>query len=278
VLKPKNGFGLALLSGLALLATACSRSDEGNSPSTSFHGPAKESLDDGFKPAAILDLPGGNTVEFVPIGSGVVVMETGAAGSPSLLNGENAPAQLAMKNAPREERLSAVWNSLAAGKALPKSLADIQVGWKQKLPMSRPTAAPALPGIQGEPFGSPINPALAKAAAPEGCDNGCCDYEWLKTFASCKEKTLDFQWMLYNYNWSSVNSTGIDVYAGFVCSAIGTSTWKVNIDGEGGAWSVKQATYKSWLWFAGFWDEDMKSSVNSSASPRLHTYCGNVSY
>jgi hypothetical protein len=49
------------------------------------------------------------------------------------------------------------------------------------------------------------------------------------------------------YSGAKVNSTSIDIHSGFVCSANGTSTRKVNIDGEGGTWSVTQSNYKNWL-------------------------------
>lgn len=119
------------------------------------------------------------------------------------------------------------------------------------------------------------------ALVMSGCNNGCCDFDWLSTFWWCPAP-WDFNWFLCNYGWSFANGNDEIFYDGFVCSAEGTSTYKVTVDGDGGIGSVPRATWKTYSWTAGWvpifgWDEeDVRSTANSSASPHLHTYCGGM--
>jgi len=140
----------------------------------------------------------------------------------------------------------------------------------------------AAPVAGGAPWHQGAGPARMRTAAPQGCNNGCCDAQWLSTFHQCQTRG-SYSWFLYNYTWSSANNTNVEWYEGLVCSASGTSTYSVSISGGGGGvWSVPQATYRTYWWLAGTTcnpfcgpaKKNFTTSVNSSAAPRLHTYCG----
>jgi hypothetical protein len=98
----------------------------------------------------------------------------------------------------------------------------------------------------------------------------------LATFDECK-RSLDYGWFLYNYGYTYANVDDVHVFEGMVCAASGNSQWKVRMgDGKGGTWTVIPAHYKTWWWVWGWFDEDLRSSVNSATSQALHTYCGHT--
>ncbi len=267
------------LASLALLAIACTNSDL--SEPTANNQPAVEksnSLPLDPTPVAKIALSNGNTLEFQDFESDVMVLETGKAGTTPFLDEARSSEALAKLGVSPAEKLSGIWKLAAPGTPMPKALTDIQTRLKNlpDMSMSRERPTP-MSEIFGESPRGQAGQALPKAAAPVGCNNGCCDYQWLATLTDCK-KYWDYNWFNYNYNWSKVNSTSIELWAGTVCAATGNSIWKVNIDGKGGSWTVLQGHYKTYWWIKGVWDQNATTSVNSSASPALHTYCGNVSY
>lgn len=269
------------LAGLAVMMFAACSTEDAREPAPlqpQMESRSNPSLTP--KPVADITMPNGNKVEFYDFGHGVLVSETGVAGTtPAMDNGDAAAAL--EKNIAGSEKLAAVWRSVAPNEAVPASLQAIQKRWANQpahtLSTSKPTITPEFSGIpMGPALGASI--PLGKTAAPVGCNNGCCDEAWLKTLSYCKLH-YDYSWFLYNYGYSYMNASGIDNYKGLVCSAAGTSTYKVNVsDGHGGTWNVAQATYRTFSWVAGIWDRNVTSSVNTSGNQHLHTYCGTVSY
>jgi hypothetical protein len=116
----------------------------------------------------------------------------------------------------------------------------------------------------------------------DGCNNGCCDYDWMyNSFDECQGGAT-WSWFLFNRTWSVVDSGG-DVYGDnmFACSASGTSHWIVDVgDGSGGEWDITQAHWrKFWWWSPCNWpfctgDEWVVSGLNWSSNPHLSTHCG----
>ena len=269
-----------LLASLAILTAACTNTED-SIPSTSMQPVPEISnplpLDP--EPVASVSLPNGNILEFHDFQSNLMLMETGKAGNAPFLDGTRPTEALAKAGAGPDERLSEIWKLAAPGSPMPQILKEIEARFKN-LPspgMSRERSTPQS-GIYGESSLGSTGQPLSKAAAPDGCNNGCCDYEWLATLNACR-KFWEFNWFNFNYNWSKVTSTSIDSWSGMVCAANGSSIWKVSISsGNGGNWTVPQGHYKTYKWYKETWDKDATSTVNSSASPALHTFCGNVSY
>jgi hypothetical protein len=85
--------------------------------------------------------------------------------------------------------------------------------------MSMPQERPIpLTELFGDSPSTRPSASLPKAAAPVGCNNGCCDYQWLATLTDCK-KYWDFNWFNYNYDLSKVNtstSQALHTYCGNV--------------------------------------------------------------
>jgi hypothetical protein len=280
--KHCSRIGSGCLAGLALIAVACTSPEEthpaGAVLTPGIEKPGKLGLDP--VPAAALDLPNGNTLDFHDFGSGALLIETGKAGNKPYFSDDNSPDGPALRNISPKERLAAIWKIASPAAPLPKALLEIQKGWKDLPAMGISRELPVSPAeISGQVMEVPAGRSLAKTAAPNGCNNGCCDYEWLKTLNQCKTG-LDFSWFNYNFGWSKVTNTGIDLFDGLVCAASGSSVWKVSIsDGKGGSWTLKEGYYKRYWWLAGVWsDENASSSVNTVAAQALHTYCGAVSY
>jgi hypothetical protein len=223
-------------------------------------------------PVASLTLTAGHVVEFYDFGGAALIVEAGAAyTSPALNSAGPIPV----------DQLSGIWTRLAPETPVPPALAGLQ----QRL-MSLP-ADPAAPkrapasDVAGARMGGS---RTALPAAPVGCNNGCCDEEWLYTLAQCYQANWNFYWFMVNYGWTAVTSTFDAEVGGLVCSAQGTSTFSMNIGGSGGTWSVPEATYRWYHWTAGtdFWGgpipKDMSSSANSETNQHLHTYCGHLRY
>lgn len=273
--------GCSIGAAAALFAISCTQSDPASS-SDPIQPAIKSRLSQNSTPTAIakIDLKDGHAIEFYDFGEDVLISESGKAGTPHSLNAENQPAALIKSGVATHEVLSRVWSSLSPGTAVPKSLMDIQARWKAAPPQARPQPLEFSRNAAGLPFGQSLEGSkpLAKAAAPVGCNNGCCDAQWLNTLSQCSN-SYDYDWFLFNYGYSYANSGDVDYYAGMVCSASGTSTYKVSISsGAGGTWSVPQATYRTYWWSAGVWNKSMTSSVNSSGNQHLHTYCGGINH
>ena len=237
-----------------------------------------------LKPVAQIALSKDHTIEFYDFGNDALIAEVGKAGSDHYFNDANEPQALLKSGVARTELLSKVWKSISPDAAVPKSLLDIQARWK-----GAPPSQPARTTIEMKPFEASglnmgqsreISAPLQKSAAPVGCNNGCCDYQWLSTFRECKV-VHHYNWFLYNYGWTYANSGDVDYYEGMACSASGTSTFKFNMsDGTGGTWTVPQATYRRVYWTSGFWgfNRTLTSTVNSSTNSHLHTYCGGINH
>ncbi|HKO51738.1 MAG TPA: hypothetical protein VJV79_28705 [Polyangiaceae bacterium] len=239
-------------------------------------------------PVAALTLENGNVVEFYNFGRRVLMSEIGSV--------KNPPAATP-KGRLKIDRLVDTWKELAPNQPVPAALSELQdrlirtapagsqerpisVGQTQirgeVLKLEEKTTLPSAPGVE--------QTGIVRQAVPQGCNNGCCDYPWLATFEQCAGG-WDYSWFLYNYGWSYANVPNAEIYKGLVCSAVGTSTYKVNIVGEGlgGTWAVLEAHYRTWYWYDDYclWfcsNEDITSSVNTSTNAHLHTYCGMVKY
>jgi hypothetical protein len=219
---------------------------------------------------ASLKLKSGHVLEFYDFGQAVLITEAGAAYTSPALNSAGSTSA---------DQLTDIWTRLAPEVPVPAALQDLQ---------RRLTSLPA------DSSESEIAPSsnsggariaslgTARPSAQVGCNNGCCDATWLLTLGECQGTGWDFSWFLYNYGWSSANSTHIGFYDGLVCSAQGTSTYSVDIGGSGGTWSVPEATYRWFRWWElspfGWGARNSSSSVNSPSDQHLHTYCGVVAY
>jgi hypothetical protein len=219
---------------------------------------------------ASLTLASGNTIEFYDFGGNAMISETGVAYSPQSLNNKNV----------QNTRLVDIWAALAPRTPVPAALASFQLQLDKT-----PSASTSTPRPQPLPTsasgGQQTSTTGPTPYAPVGCNNGCCDFQWLSTFEQCQTPYVDYQWFLYNYLWSNDHSTNIWDFFGMACSAIGTSTYSVNMAGYGGTWSVPEATYRTWhranTWCI-FSCENLTATVNSSTNQHLHTHCGWVNY
>lgn len=246
-------------------------------------------------PVASLTLENGNVVELYEFGRRAVIMESGVVYSPQMYKPQRRP---------RVDELVATWESLAPGEPVPQAVRDLQERLVREGAMEEPTneQSPSA-DVGGTAFGesapSPTDDNFQRGAggdalqgadlgvqlqSPVGCNNGCCDFDWLSTISQCSGN-YGYSWFMFNYLWSYANTSSVWTYDGFVCSAAGTSTYKVNVVGEGygGTWSVPQATWRAYSWTddtCGVFcsDEDVNSSVNTSSTPHLHTYCGGVNH
>ena len=216
---------------------------------------------------AALKLEGGHVIEFHDFGSSALIVEAAAAYTPPVLDSAE----------PTSDQLVSIWTRLAPGTSVPPALQELQ---RRLTNLPAGSAAPKVlsrPVFGGDAIG---RSGAALPAAPVGCNNGCCDASWLSTLAECQGGGWSFNWFLYNYGWSTSNGGSNREYQGLVCSALGTSTFSVNIGGSGGTWSVPEATYRWFHWVAGtdiFGNpnrQSLASSVNSASFTHLHTYCG----
>jgi hypothetical protein len=225
-------------------------------------------------PAASLQLPNGNTVEFYRIAGRVLVSEDGAAYTPPVLT----PSLM-------KSRLPDLWTALAPGLPVPQALNDLQAMLDSPVPPPdfKPGTTQGPPGFSSGGMSADLaQPGTSDEglrASPVGCNNGCCDYDWLSsTFFECSNSVAEpVNWFLFNYGWSYADDTGVSDVWTMVCAAE-QSSQTININGYGGTWTVDEAHYKEfhylnclWPWCTG---QTLTSSVNSSTNPHLHTYCG----
>lgn len=227
------------------------------------------------EPIAKTTLDNGNTLEIYDYGYGALVSETGQAYVTPKLNPSDGPGADVIE----------VWQSVT-GKAPPAELFELR---------ERLADVPAhLAPPQGAGEGAGERAARAggellrgtRLMAPVGCDNGCCDYEWLSGLSWC-QGGFDYSWMLYNYGATWFYPDEISFYGGLVCAATGNSQFDVHLSsGAGGSWTVAQATYKTYQWIAGHsvwlcagWcGKDLDHWVNSVSNQRLHTNCGVINW
>lgn len=221
------------------------------------------------KAIASIHLDNGNLVEFFEASNGGVVTETGPASTDPTVQRAG------------ERNFVRLWQRLAPGKPVPEALANLQArliddAQPQPQVSSQTKAAPQVTSGGGRGI---------TAMAPSGCNNRCCDYDWLVTaVGACN----DGDWMLFNKGWSYANATNITYYQGTVCSASGTSNFSFNVAGSPsgfGNWDIPEGYYRTALWVAdftilwpcwGYCRGNMTSNVNSPSAMALHTYCGFV--
>ena len=212
-----------------------------------------------------LKLDSGQVIDFYDYSDSALIVESGEAYmTPALPDRESVP----------RDGLVSVWTRLAPQTPVPTALADLQSRLASASASPEAAAAAAAPSLVIGGAKPPIS-GSAIPNAPVGCNNGCCDFNWLSTLTEC-QGNYSFSWFLFNYGWSFANSSNDALYQGLVCSAVGTSTFTVSVGGSGGTWSVPQATYRWFHWTAGVFRQSMTSSVNSSTNQHLHTYCGGV--
>jgi hypothetical protein len=227
-------------------------------------------------PLAEIRQENGNTISFYDLGGNSVITGEGPAGNPAAL-----PAN--MREMDSMTVLEA-WNRLSGGQAAPQPLVDFQ---------KRLAANPAPPpdvkvtrtapqqvdeGLPAED--APLDTPDGTLAAPVGCNNGCCDQDWMKSaFTEC-QNWLDTRWMSFNYLYSHSWRSNVNSASVFLCSASGTSEWTLTISGTGPwIYSVGEARYLQWYWHRGSWDfapRTVDSWVNTQSNQHLHTQCGIV--
>jgi hypothetical protein len=226
-------------------------------------------------PVATLKAANGNTIEFYDFGTGAVVMETGSGASTSLLPKEEATAA----------QLSSLWRSLSPDTAVPSSIERMQdrLTHLDTAALSQAATPPAVDGAgpQSALDANTNNPAgvgTSQQALRQGCNNICCDTDWVA--ANCNFGGNNYSWSVLNYGYSYANSQAYHWF-GRACAAQGTSTFRMSsAGGLGGVWSVPEGTWRSYSWFTGtnwignYYTQSISSSVNDVGNQHLHSYCG----
>ena len=264
----------SILSLGAILAVAVIPACDGtpiDEPSTPPSTPT--SADETPLALASLTLSTGQVIELFDLDGQAVLSESGEAGQPVVLDkmGEM-----------RGDKLVDLWHRLAPDKAVPTAVTSMQERLLKgdSADLARPPKIRVVPEVSGLEM-VPSDVPEGTLAAPVGCNNGCCDYEWLKTFTACGGNGYDYNWFHYNYGWSSVKVYDADTYLTFACAAIGSSQFKVSVEGGGGgSWTLAERQYRKLTVIAPVCcnDPDISSKVNSSTTPALHTHCGAVAY
>ena len=231
--------------------------------------------DDTLTAVASLTLATGQVVEVFDLGGRVLLSESGEAGLPAVLDGMGET---------RADQLVDVWRRLAPDRAVPAAVVSLQDRLMSETDpdLARPPALRIAPEINGFEFDlTPRDTPPGTLAAPVGCNNGCCDYEWLKTFQACSSKGNDYQWFHYNFGWSSVKVYDVLGYDTFACAAIGSTRFVVSVEGGGGgSWVLPERYYRKVQVIAPFCcdDPNVVSKTNTSSAQALHTHCGRAVY
>lgn len=266
-------YGVARLVPLLMAAgigTACGQGAMPADTTDSLSQPVTSSLvsEDTPRPVASLSFDDGATVDFYDFKYGALVTGTGLAGSTT-----HSPGSGKASN-----DLTQIWRALAPEKPVPAALSDLEERLKNV------TDLPPLEDKVIEETGG--TPGVQEKSL-DGCNNSCCDYDWLSTLDECQDSGYDNHWMLFNYGATWSNKNDIIWFDGLACAAVGTSSFHVNIAGSGGTWTVPEGYYHWYHWVAGFntflcagpCGENLHSSVNTPVSDEhLHTYCGGVDY
>lgn len=269
-----------MLAGLALLGVSCTQSGEEAGAPSDRALIAPQSLEKEItpKPFASIAMPNGNEVEFYDFESSTLIVESGVAGTPPVMTKDFKKSLENTSFASPGDRLFAVWNKLAPTSPIPEGLKAFHQRWKDRPANAATRVRPRVslelsgPSVLGS---REISGPMAKKAAPQGCNNGCCDFEWLSTFGEC-QPDWDVNWFFFNAKASKANVPDVERMVSMVCAATGTSQWSFHIGDSKANWSVAQQHFKTFSWSAGWFDQDLSSSVNSAAAPRLHTYCGDI--
>ncbi|HXI59096.1 MAG TPA: hypothetical protein VNO55_23675 [Polyangia bacterium] len=271
---------LAVLFPMLSLAACDSAQPTGNTdptvppPVPEFKGPAPT-------PVASMDLGAGHHIDFFDIKGRALVTESGPAVAPPLVTGTVEADQLV-----------SLWKKFAPNTSVPHALSDLQARLtsdQKTAPSSSDVPPPRAGGQSSIKVVKTGNDSLGGVAqAATWCGNNCCDGTWLSNVSQCHPDG-NFSWFYMDYGWSWV-SQGADVvtvYNGFVCSAVGTSSYHVctgdNCE-NGGDWAVPQGTYTTfnfvadYNFFTGIDREWVSTSVNSQGNQHDHTYCGRLYY
>lgn len=210
--------GLVLHLGLAVLAiSGCAMGD--NEPQ-----PPAASVTANPEPVYAMDVGHGQTVEFYDLDGFSLVAESGPANVSRLaLDGLDA--------AMVPGRPADLFRVLRPDAPVPKVLVDLQDRSERRLAAGGPRAVSTVTRkITGAELPADATSKATEdvtgtsSQAQDGCNNGCCDREWLKT-VGCGWTGYDWSWWQFNYGWSYVNASGLWYYRDNVCSASGTSHW-----------------------------------------------------
>jgi hypothetical protein len=230
-------------------------------------------------PSPLVAVPVGNgqTIEFYDLNGLSVVTETGPAGAARLAMGDATP-----------RRPADLFRSLRPDLPVPEALLSLQAkaALQPEPALPRPTRGVA-PVAGGGTYpdgagtttsGDPAGVSTKTSALLEGCNNGCCDRQWLTT-VGCGWTGYDSSWWQFDYGWSTVSFGGDNYFRDNVCSASGTSRWSLTVCTNGCVlytWDIPEATYRyQWGWTDSlFFEYSVYSAVNSQAAMHLHNHCG----
>lgn len=229
---------------------------------------------DEFAPvAASATTPNGNLVRVYDLPDGALVMEMAKTYAPSAVHFKVG----------EDDSLLRIWQEIVPGAVPPLKLVALENRLLQgtaqdrtsKLEVTGPDSAQA---VSRKPAGGPTTMAL------EGCNNGCCDYDWMyQSFDECRQ-SYDYRWMLYNDYSTYANVSHVWWFDGMVCAAVGTSRYHLSISG----YKTVDIDVAEGNFFRTHWkgptnynpthsgccsDAPLTSTVNASGW-QLHTYCG----
>lgn len=241
-------------------------------------------------PPAIASIAVGedSTVEFYDYGDRALTIERGVAGgAPPVLRG-------ALEDLAREPgRLVDLFTALRPDLPVPDKLRELDQRLQSAQPPSPSANPPQMPSIEGgfdpQPEGPMPQPLSAGPGvtpqSPQGCNNGCCDPDWLPTICeNGGQNGWDINqphwiWNWYVWNWgygTAISGDPIHQWGGTVCSASGTSTWSASTHAD---WLIEQAHFIRYNWTCNFaCTSTAHSQVNSSSNQHLHMHCGWFNY
>jgi hypothetical protein len=227
--------------------------------------------------AASKVMPSGNVVTIYDFQGGALVTETGEA--------YNGPSFTPVRGEVRS--LAKLWAAIAPNEPIPIALSDLQRRIDAASENQTPPPKEVTEGVAEARAKQKLPmPPLTKPLSPQGCNNGCCDYDWMyNSFWMCNED-YDVDWMNFNGQYGSKNVNDAWIYDMFVCSAAGTTRYEFSLgDAASALVDIRQRHYyldwwiapTSWSPFGGCCvDEDLWAFVNEPFEPHLHTWCGGV--
>lgn len=247
------------------LVAGCEGEPAGNGPvlSGSSAGDAEEMV-----PVAALNFPSGQSIEFFDLGNGALISETGPAGMPQMWKGDAKIEPDALLN---------VWSRFSPKAAPPETLRKLHARLMnvprtrapRKLPQTESSQTPYQPVASGLPEGT--------VAAPQGCNNGCCDETWLKTFIECGERG-DYHWYHPAAGKSSAKADDAFHFRGMVCAAVGPSSHRFHLEGKRDVTvTLQEGRYRTIGATGSFFDDpNIGSYVNERGPQNRHAHCGVV--
>ena len=231
--------------------------------------PQVDGVLDGMTAVAVVELATGQRLEFYDAGKGALISETGPAGMPRMFE---MPAKMEAR------QLLDVWKAVSPNKAAPTALRKLQdrLMREEALNPTPATQTPASFESRETPFDDvPKDIPEGYAAAPSGCNNGCCDYQWLSTFIECSSHA-DYSWFYYKSGSSYGKGDDAFHFRAMACAAVGDSTYRVHIQSGGsGQWTLPQGRYRTAGAIGGLFDDpNVGSYVNWNMTPHMHSHCG----